>query len=93
MSSRRSGRDDSIVPSSFKQSRACTECGLVKTVQQFDENGCENCGSSSSSSTTQNFEGIIAIMNPKESWIARKLQFERRVPGLYALSMDSDTRR
>ncbi|EAL64810.1 transcription initiation factor Spt4 [Dictyostelium discoideum AX4] len=90
--SKRSGRDESIVPSSFKHARACTECGLVKSAQQFEDNGCENC-SSSSSSTTQNFEGIIAIMNPKESWIARRLQFERRVPGLYALSMDSDTRR
>ncbi|EGC29265.1 hypothetical protein DICPUDRAFT_13929, partial [Dictyostelium purpureum] len=73
------------VPPSFKQSRACVDCGLVKTAQQFDENGCENC--EGTNSTTQNFEGVIAIMNPGQSWIARRMRSEKKVPGLYALSM------
>ncbi|KYQ93533.1 transcription initiation factor Spt4 [Tieghemostelium lacteum] len=89
----------SIVPSNFKKSRACLECGLVKTIEQFEETGCENCEDHTPmqgnkpailQSTTATFEGLIAIMKPKESWIARRRGFEKRVPGCYALSTDAD---
>ncbi|GAM28928.1 hypothetical protein SAMD00019534_121040 [Acytostelium subglobosum LB1] len=87
-----------IVPTSFRSIRACVNCGLVKTTAQFDEYGCENCDRQSErrkdrdtgSATTTNFEGIMAIMKPTESWIARRQHYERRVPGCYALSIKDD---
>eukprot|EP01132_Coremiostelium_polycephalum_P009241 gene9241-11322_t len=100
MSSRNKSSSErpSIVPSTFKRSRACIECGLVKTVEQFQENGCENCEKNYLkgdkdrvlSNTTQNYEGLIALMKPTESWIARRQHLERRVPGCYALSIDGE---
>ncbi|EFA76981.1 transcription initiation factor Spt4 [Heterostelium album PN500] len=79
-----------IAPTNFKSAKACTGCGLVKTQQQFDENGCENCGGGrrrASTTTTPNFEGVIAVLKPNESWIARKQGLDSRVPGCYALNM------
>jgi transcription elongation factor SPT4 len=32
-----------MVPTNFKQLRACLQCSLVKSYEQFYENGCENC--------------------------------------------------
>lgn len=31
------------VPSSLKGIRACKRCGILKTVDQFINEGCENC--------------------------------------------------
>lgn len=32
-----------VIPHDLRQLRACMICSLVKTHQQFLENGCENC--------------------------------------------------
>jgi hypothetical protein len=34
---------DAHVPTSMKGIRACKRCGLLKTVDQFINEGCENC--------------------------------------------------
>ena len=31
------------VPNSLKAIRACKRCGILKTIEQFVEDGCENC--------------------------------------------------
>ena len=31
------------VPNDLKSLRACLRCSLLKSFQQFYENGCENC--------------------------------------------------
>ena len=31
------------VPNSLKAIRACKRCGILKTMEQFVEDGCENC--------------------------------------------------
>ena len=31
------------VPDQLKGVRACKRCGIIKTVEQFLDNGCENC--------------------------------------------------
>ena len=33
------------VPKSMKQLRACLVCSLVKTFDQFESDGCDNCES------------------------------------------------
>lgn len=32
-----------IAPTSMKTMRACKRCGLLKTIDQFIDEGCENC--------------------------------------------------
>jgi hypothetical protein len=31
------------VPTNLKALRACKRCGIIKTVEQFMNDGCENC--------------------------------------------------
>lgn len=31
------------VPNSMKNIRACKRCGILKTIEQFVDDGCENC--------------------------------------------------
>ncbi|EGD83630.1 transcription elongation factor SPT4 [Salpingoeca rosetta] len=69
-----------ICPAQTKKLRACIACGLVKTSQQFVENGCENCEEflglkgnpeGVETCTSGNFHGIIALIEPGDSWVAR----------------------
>jgi len=69
-------------------------CGLVKTAEQFYQSGCENCTflnmtedrDSVEECTTPNFEGLIAMMNPTGSWVAKWQRMKRNVtPGCCAV--------
>ena len=83
------------VPSSMKGLRACMCCGIVKTFEQFIEQGCENCaileleGNSErcNQCTTAFFEGQVAVADPQESWTAKWLRVDRFLPGVYAISI------
>ena len=55
--------------------KACRNCKRITTG-----NVCDNCGSSN---LTTNFSGLIIILNPEESEIARELGM--RKPGYYAV--------
>lgn len=67
------------IPSEMKALRACIPCLLVKTYTQFYDHGCENCPwlemqeskSMAEGATTKNFEGMVAMMQPRESWVAK----------------------
>lgn len=71
--------DTALVPRSTKNLRCCMNCYLVKTFDQFFQNGCENCehlnlkGNQAKIEdyTSTNFEGTIALMDPSNSWVAR----------------------
>ena len=62
-----------------RHTRACLVCRLVKTYEQFHQNGCENCpflemaGSSErvSDCTTPHFDGFLCVVEPRESWCAK----------------------
>ena len=65
-------------PRSLKKLRACFSCHLIKTEEQFIEEGCENCGGKWNKTEaiqriTSNFKGMIAITNPKFSWCGKWL--------------------
>ncbi|KAL6059984.1 transcription elongation factor spt4 [Balamuthia mandrillaris] len=89
----------SIVPAETKQLRACLFCSLVKTWAQFEFNGCENCPflemeedpENIGDCTSSNFDGMVAMMKPDESWVAKwqGLRGTRKSfqPGVYALSV------
>lgn len=58
--------------------RACRECRRIVT-----ENKCDNCGSANLSSQ---FSGLVIILNPEASELARMLGITR--PGRYALKVE-----
>ena len=59
-------------PTNLKKLRACLRCHLVKTEEQFQHDGCDNCTNYLNkneimSNITPHFKGIIAISNPNHS--------------------------
>nr|CCA19194.1 transcription elongation factor SPT4 putative [Albugo laibachii Nc14] len=67
------------IPNTFRELRACLTCSLVKTFTQFYDTGCENCAflqmadnrQRVAECTTAHYDGMIALMRPKESWVAK----------------------
>ncbi|EFC41517.1 predicted protein [Naegleria gruberi] len=81
--------ESDVIPTHFRQLRACLTCGLVKTTDQFKQNGCENCPKDNDtlSNTTTSFEGLITLMNPQKSWVARYQNLQDKVEGVYAITV------
>mmetsp|Transcript_30297 Transcript_30297/g.66637 ORF Transcript_30297/g.66637 Transcript_30297/m.66637 type:complete len:138 (-) Transcript_30297:205-618(-) len=83
------------VPSAVRGIRACKRCGLLKTLDQFVENGCENCPflemvddpEKCNICTTAFYEGQAAVMDPRESWVAKWLRVDNYLPGVYAITV------
>jgi transcription elongation factor SPT4 len=83
------------VPTNLRSIRACKRCGLLKTLEQFYEDGCENCpfltmgddADKVSRCTTAFFEGQAAIMDPRDSWSAKWIRVDAHLPGVYALQV------
>ncbi|KIO26158.1 hypothetical protein M407DRAFT_61367, partial [Tulasnella calospora MUT 4182] len=69
------------IPSGTKKAlRACMLCSVVQTPQDFKKYGCPNCeeilqlqndSERVASCTSAQFDGLIGMMNPEESWIAK----------------------
>ena len=86
------------VPTALKGLRACMRCGIIKTMNQFLENGCENCPFLNmegdfqrlNQCTTAFFEGQVAVMDPGESWTAKWLRIDQHLPGVYAISITGE---
>lgn len=80
----------------LRKLRACMVCGTVRTFDHFRDEGCPNCesflslrGSSERilDSTSATFSGLVGMVQPKGSWVARWQRAEERIPGLYALKV------
>lgn len=82
-------------PDSLTNLRACKRCGLVKAVNQFYDNGCENCPFFDMvedmpvvmECTSGFYGGIVSIIEPGESWMAKFLQLKEAKAGCYAMSI------
>ncbi|KAG2766533.1 hypothetical protein JG687_00014512 [Phytophthora cactorum] len=86
------------IPNTFRELRACMTCSLIKTFTQFYDTGCENCAFLQKADNRQRvaectsayFEGMIAMMQPKESWVAKWQRIVRLTPGIYAVSVSGE---
>ena len=67
-------------PKTTRHLRACMLCSLIQTSADFKRHGCPNCdevlqlrGSLDRVQmyTTNQFEGVIAVIDPEQSWVAR----------------------
>ncbi|PWN53274.1 putative SPT4-transcription elongation protein [Violaceomyces palustris] len=76
--------------------RACLRCQFVQSPKDFHLKGCPNCepvlemqGSQDrvAECTTANFDGVIAMLRPEDSWVAKWQRIEKRLPGLYAVKV------
>jgi len=84
------------VPKELRNLRACLLCSLIKTFDQFEFDGCENCDEflhmknnrdAIHECTSSNFDGIIALTSPEDSWVAKWQRINRYCKGCYAVSV------
>ncbi|PIL36603.1 transcription factor [Ganoderma sinense ZZ0214-1] len=77
-----------------KQLRACLLCSIIQTPADFRKHGCPNCEELMQmkgypdriqSCTTTHFEGVIAVIDPDNSWVARWQRTSKYVKGMYAV--------
>nr|CAG4642981.1 EOG090X0NWO [Evadne anonyx] len=85
-----------VVPKDLRQLRACLVCSLIKTFDQFEFDGCDNCDEflhmknnkdNIYDCTSNNFDGMIALMFPEDSWVAKWQRITRKCKGVYAISV------
>ncbi|KAJ7122936.1 transcription elongation factor SPT4 [Mycena epipterygia] len=86
-----------IIPSASKgskQLRACLLCSLIQHPLDFRKYGCPNCeevmqmknsGDRVTACTTTYFDGVIAVIDPETSWVAKWQRTSKYVRGMYAI--------
>ena len=82
-------------PNDLRNIRACKRCGILKTTEQFYEQGCENCPFLDmpedmrmvNNFTTAFFEGHVAVMDPRESWAAKWIRVDAYLPGTFTFCL------
>ncbi|TPX36884.1 hypothetical protein SeMB42_g02473 [Synchytrium endobioticum] len=84
------------LPSDKRGLRACLLCSIIQKERDFRRFGCPNCdeilqikGSAErvEECTSSRYEGIIAMMNPERSWVAKWQRVDKFVKGLYAIKV------
>ncbi|KAF9021825.1 transcription elongation factor SPT4 [Hymenopellis radicata] len=77
-----------------RNNRACLLCSIIQTSGDFRANGCPNCenvlhleGNPERilSCTSQYFDGMIAMITPEKSWVAKWQRTSTFVRGIYAV--------
>ncbi|KAH8234432.1 transcription elongation factor SPT4 [Drosophila kikkawai] len=84
------------IPKDLRGLRACLVCSLIKSFDQFETDGCENCEEflrmknnkdNVYDHTSNNFDGLIALTTPTDSWVAKWQRIGRFNRGIYAISV------
>ena len=68
---------------------------MIKTEEQWMKEGCDNCESLDIKNdvdrmincTSARFEGMISLIYPSQSWVAKWNRIEHKVPGCYAFDV------
>ena len=66
-------------------------CSLILSTSQWNSSKydyCPNC--KYAQETTTEFTGMISLIMPTQSWVARYNQLENRMPGIYAIKIHED---
>ena len=80
------------VPKDLRDLRACLGCCLILSNTQWNSKKiqqCPNCGTPSNE-TTSDFSGMISIIMPAQSWVARYNKMMDRMPGIYATKLHEE---
>ena len=86
----------STVPKNLRQLSACLSCSIIKTMEQFESDGCDNCESFFNLRDNRNnvyecisskFNGMIAVCQMEDSWVAKWQKIRKCKPGVYAISV------
>ncbi|KAG5871984.1 hypothetical protein JTB14_025736 [Gonioctena quinquepunctata] len=84
------------IPKDLRGLRACLVCSLIKSFDQFENEGCDNCDEflrmknnhdNVYDCTSSNFDGMISMMSPDDSWVAKWQRVNRFCRGVYAISV------
>ena len=83
------------VPKDLRQLRACLNCSMIKSFDQFENDGCDNCDflhlrhnrDNIYDCTSSNFDGMVAACNPGDSWVCKWQRVQSFKPGIYAISV------
>ncbi len=87
------------IPKDLRNLRACLLCSMVKSFDQFEQDGCDNCERYLSMKhdrdkvyecTSSNFDGILSMMQPEDSWVAKWQKIQRKAKGIYAISVSGE---
>lgn len=78
--------------------RACLGCSQIKTLNGFRRDGCENCPMLSmkgnvanvNECTSSKLKGVVALLQPPESWVARWQRIDGFHKGLYAMVVEGE---
>lgn len=68
--------------------RACKNCSQLKSLSSFRAKGCENCPMLSDDYLSSKFKGMIALLQPGVSWVAKWQRINENRQGLYAMTVD-----
>ncbi|XP_035209654.1 transcription elongation factor SPT4-like [Stegodyphus dumicola] len=84
------------IPKDLRNLRACLLCSMIKSAEQFEFDGCDNCEEYLNMKgnrehmekvTSSNFDGMIALMGGEDSWVAKWQRISRNAKGIYAISV------
>jgi transcription elongation factor SPT4 len=81
-----------------KDFRCCIHCRLIKTLDQFIDQGCENCPFFNMEgdeervrdATSSEYQGLVSSIDPKGSWTSKWLHLKDKYPGSYALEVQGE---
>ena len=86
-------------PNRLRGMVACRRCYLVKTFEQFYQDGCENCPflrmndgnlERCKECTTPKYQGLAAMMRNKQSWVAKWQGLAKFCTGVYAMRVNAE---
>ena len=78
------------VPEDMKKMSACAYCKLILDERQWEAKKfkCPNC---KNDADLKDFNGMITVMMPPESWVAKWNGLNTKMPGVYAMHLlDND---